>query len=115
MSQNQLTKEYIQDVLARDDSVGMHAIGRALVHIFNRQTADEQEREETSHLNGRGFTGVDAKIGSSMAKFYTRNNRLSPKQMVVWQKPSKTGTSKIGKYWKQLLEEAQAKQGVSNE
>jgi hypothetical protein len=28
---------------------------RALVVLYNRQTADEQASQTTSHLNGRGF------------------------------------------------------------
>lgn len=34
-------------LIERNDQIGMHAIGRALVHLFNRQTADEQQSNDT--------------------------------------------------------------------
>jgi hypothetical protein len=106
---NKLTKEYIQTLLVRNDVVGMHAVGRALVHIRNRQTRVEQSSETTIEHNGVGFTGADAAFGTRLAGFYERNGYLSPKQVAVWQKLNRKGTSRIGKYWGQLLEEAKAK------
>ncbi len=104
---NQLTKEYIQEVLTRKDNVGVHAVGRALVHLYNRQTTDEQNREATLENNSVGFTGVDGMIGASMAKFYKKRGYLTPKQVAYWQRShGKSGATKIGKYWKQILEEA---------
>jgi hypothetical protein len=44
------------------------AVYRALVVLFERQTADEQSSEATNHLNGMGFNGTDARFGSSLAK-----------------------------------------------
>lgn len=112
---SKLTKEYIQIVLARQDQVGMHAIGRALVHLFNRQTAAEQINEQTIEHNTVGFTGVEGEIGASMAKFYQDRGYLTPKQIAYWQRPhGKSGTTKIGKYWRQILDEAQMKQGLKN-
>lgn len=107
-----VTKEQIQIVLARNDNVGKHAVGRALVHLFNRQTAVEQISETTQDHNGVGFTAFDGEIGTSMAKFYKRTGFLTPKQVAYWQKGCRKGssTSRIGKYWKQLLEEAEKKQ-----
>ena len=104
------TKETILQVLQRKDHIGMHAVGRALVHIYNRQTATEQSCERTIELNGVGFTGVDGEIGASMAQFYINRQYLTPKQVAYWQRPhGKSGSTKIGKYWKQLLEEANKK------
>lgn len=109
-----VTKEQIVEVLARKDTVGMHAVGRALVHLFNRQTSYEQAAECTSEHNGVGFTGVDGEIGASMAKFYKSRGFLSPKQVAVWQKPhGKTGATKISKYWGQIMEEAYKKEAAS--
>lgn len=108
-----VTKEQIVEVLDRKDHVGMHAVGRALVHLFNRQTAEEQEAEITKDHNGVGFTGVDGEIGTSMAKFYNRNGYLTAKQIAVWQKShGKTGATKISKYWKQIQEEAEKKENL---
>jgi hypothetical protein len=102
-------KVQIQRVLARTDRIGMVAVGRALVHLYNRQTTDEQHAEQTKHHNERGFTGVDAKIGQDMALFYKRTGFLTTRQLDYWQKLNRNGTSRIGKYWRQLKEEAEAK------
>lgn len=103
-------REKIETVLVRTDKVGMHAVGRALVHLKNRQTLDEQRSEETKVHNGRGFQPTHAKIGTSMATFYEKNGFLSPKQVEYWQKETaKVKKPRILRYWKQLLEEAEAK------
>ena len=44
------------------------AVLKGLVAIYNKQTADEQQTEETRHLNGVGFNGRDAEFGTSLAK-----------------------------------------------
>ncbi len=78
---------------------------RAVVAIYNYQTLDEQEQEETTENNGVGFNGCDGNIMSSFAKQIIRYNNntspvkhpsaLSPKQMSIARK-------KIIKYSKQL-------------
>src|ERR1051325_8046066 len=45
------TKETVRALLASSP----RAVYRALICLYNRQTADEQETEDTRHLNGRGF------------------------------------------------------------
>jgi len=114
MTMNDSLSKRVVDVLARKDKVGMHAVGRALVHLFNRQTSDEQAVEDTRYDNGIGFTSADARMGTSMAKFYMKNGFLTPKQVAYWQATKKRdGTSlkraRITKYWRQLCEEAQKK------
>lgn len=105
----------IETVLSRKDKVGMHAVGRALVHLKNRQTLDEQRSEDTKHANGRGFQPVHAKIGTSMALFYEKNGYLTPKQVEYWQKETlKVKKPRISRYWKQLLEEAEKKMALKN-
>ena len=69
---------------------------KALLKIYDNQTSDEQDTESTNHNNDIGFTGVDAKILSSFAKFYKRTGFLTPKQMVYVYK-------KIPKYWAQIV------------
>ena len=69
----------------------------ALVRIFENQTFDEQNSESTHHYNNMGFTGSDAKILSSFAKFYKRTGYLSPKQDAILQR-------KIVKYAGQLID-----------
>jgi hypothetical protein len=68
-------EEFIQ-LITRKDEVGMHAIGRALVHLFNRQTEDEKATSDTRHHNARGFTPADAKRGSITAKYYIKHRKL---------------------------------------
>ncbi len=100
----------IENVLIRKDKVGMHAVGRALVHLKNRQTEDEQLSEETINQNGMGFQPVHAGIGTSMANFYEKRGFLSPKQVAYWQNDNnKLNKARICRYWKQLLEEAELK------
>jgi len=110
------TKEVIQTVLARDDRVGMHALGRALVHLLGRQTITEAQSEITIIRNETGFAANDAKKGSGMAKFYERRGYLTPKQIAYWQRPCRKNstTTRIGKYWYQLWEEAIEKAGKKN-
>jgi len=86
-------KHWIQDLLDRNDL----AVCRALLVIFERQTADEQSYDMTRERNLVGFSGVDAEICSSFAKQYKSRGFLSPKQMVIARK-------KMKKYWKQLAE-----------
>jgi len=102
----------IETVLVRKDKVGMNAVGRALVHLKNRQTADEQRSEETKVQNGMGFQPAHAFMGTKMATFYEQRGFLSPKQVDYWQNPhGKLNKPRITRYWKQLMQEAEIKMG----
>jgi hypothetical protein len=74
----------------------------AVLAIFKRQTADEQATDSTNNLNSMGFNGVDAEFGSSLAKSIIKYGKLSPNQATHARRL-------IGKYWKQLIEVAEAK------
>lgn len=100
------TKESILALLETNDK----AVARALVVLYNRQTADEQRTEDTRHSNGIGFTSADAFMGTSMAKQYIKFNSLSNKQVAYWRKRDAKGRMRIGKYWRQLLDAANEKQ-----
>ena len=100
-----LTKEEIVTLLVTND----RAIGRALLVLKERQTTDEQACEMTRHQNGRGFRPCHARMGTSMAEFFAKYNRLSEKQIAYWRKRDRSGAMRIGIYWKQLAEEAAAK------
>lgn len=104
-----VSKHQIQNVLMRPDEVGMHAIGRALVHLMNRQTTDEQASDATKYRNDRGFCPMDAKRGTYNARYYLKAGKLSPRQVAYWRVADKRGTPRICKYWEQLQEEAQLK------
>ena len=58
------SKESIAALLVNNDK----AVYRALIVLFERQTADERDAGETNHLNGMGFNGRDAGFGTSLAK-----------------------------------------------
>ncbi len=100
-----LTKESIIQLLKTDK----RAVARALVVLHNRQTNDEQAQEGTRYLNGRGFRPCHARMGSSMAKQFTRLGFLSEKQIAYWRVTDRSGSMRIGIYWAQLLEEAEQK------
>jgi hypothetical protein len=108
-----LTKETFAALILRQDTVGMHAIGRALVHLRNRQTNDEVRVQETKWHNERGFRPCHARMGTSMASYYERNQMLTLKQQNYWRrKIGKSTFPCLSIYWKQLAEEAAKKQGV---
>jgi len=96
-----------ESLISRDDAVGMHAVGRALVHLFRRQTADEQQHNSTKHTNHRGFTGADAHVGSITAKYYIKHGTLQDWQLKQWRKPNRRGVARLAKYYRQVAEEAQ--------
>jgi len=100
-----LTKDVIINLLKTDD----RAIARALLVLTERQTYDEQAGEQTRHLNGRGYRPAHARMGTSMSKFFERFGYLSPKQIAYWRRLDKTGSMRIGIYWKQLAEAAEQK------
>lgn len=52
------------------------AVELALVRIYQRQTSDEQQCDETRHDNNRGFQQRDAKWGSKMARVVLSGGRL---------------------------------------
>ena len=102
----QLDRNYITRLLETNDK----AVARALLVLNARQTSDEQASQHTKHHNSRGFRPCHARMGASMAKFYERNGYLSPKQIAYWRKTDRAGNMRIAIYWRQLIEEAMAKQ-----
>ena len=101
-----ITKEQIVHLLQTNDK----AVIRALIVLHDRQTEDEQMKEMTKFHNGRGFRPCHARMGTSMAKFYFRNQYLTAKQIAYWRVLDKTGKMRIAIYAGQLLEVAVAKQ-----
>ena len=96
-------------LIERKDEVGMHAIGRALVHLFRRQTEDEQQTNHTKHHNQRGFTSGDARRGSITAKYYLKHRKLEEWQVEYWLERNRKGRTRLGKYYGQIAEEAKKK------
>lgn len=101
----ELTIRNIKDLLATNP----RAVGRALIVLRNRQTADERSDENTKYRNGRGFRPCHARMGTNMADFFEKRGYLTEKQVAYWRKPMADGNSRIEIYARQLLEEAQAK------
>ena len=53
---------------------------RALLLVYSKQTAFEQNSGRTLEYNCEGFTTLDAKILTSIAIFYKNHNFLTPRQ-----------------------------------
>jgi hypothetical protein len=95
--QQALAKATIQSLLATND----RAVERALIRIYERQTADEQAANTTCHNNARGFTGLDAEFLSRAAQGCKRYGHLTERQMPYVR-------AKMMKYWSQFAEVAAA-------
>jgi hypothetical protein len=100
-----VTKAEIVAMLKTNDK----AVARALVALNARQTADERSQETVKYDNGQGFRPCHARMGTSMANFFTRFGYLSPKQVAYWRKLDRTGKMRVEIYAGQLLIVAQAK------
>lgn len=90
-------KAHIQTLLQNSDK----AVVRALEVLYAKQTATEQATDQTQEHNGVGFSGRDAELLSSFAKFYKRAGFLTEKQMGI-------ARQRLMKYWRQLLKDAEA-------
>lgn len=104
----ELTVDYIKNLLQNNP----RAVGRALIVLRNRQTADEQVAQDTRHKNGRGFRPCHARMGTSMANQFESRGFLTPKQIDYWRRTMKDGNMRIGIYARQLIEEAKYKAAV---
>ena len=105
-----ISKESIIELLKRNDAVGRAAVNRALVLLYKRQTKDEIKSRETKIHNNRGFSPFDAEIMTSCAIRILNGYELSDAQYDFVTKLNPKGVPRIGKYWRQLLEEAELKQ-----
>ena len=72
---------------------------KAMMRIYEYQTADEQANGCVTSLNGVGFAGTDAEILTAFCKQYESKQWLSDKQIDLIMK-------KIGKYAAQLTKHA---------
>ena len=105
------TVESIRQMLRTNDKW----LAKALVALNERQTRDEQSSEITKYNNGMGFRPAHARMGSSMAKFYTRNGYLSERQVGYWRRKMKDGKMRIEIYAGQLLLVAEEKAKLKRE
>lgn len=108
--QKLVTRESIETMLnCGDKNHVIKVVGRALLVLFNNQTADERALNTTNKDNGIGFTGADARGGSLTAKFYKKHGTLEDWQLEKWLKPNR-----LAKYHNQLNEAAKRRRKASN-
>lgn len=107
-----VTRESLIDLVTRGNEVSKEAVGRALVHLFNRQTKDEQITNDTRKHNEMGFTPQDARSGSITAKYFIKHRTLLDWQYEKWIESNAKGIPRIAKYWRQLNEVANEKQST---
>ncbi len=93
---HKITQSEIRDFVKKQLGTNKAWALKALIKIFEFQTENEQEYEETSVYNRVGFTGVDGEILTSFAKQYKKRGFLTPKQMTLVYK-------KMPKYWMQII------------
>jgi hypothetical protein len=79
------------------------AVERAIVAIYNRQTASEKNALATTDSNGIGFAANDAEFLSSLAEWINKGRSLSAKQLAI-------GRNRIKRYHRQLCEIANEKE-----
>jgi len=72
------TRTEIEEMINGND----RAVERAMVAIWERQTADEQETQGTRHHNGRGFAAWSARSGTYFAEWVSSGRRLTGKHLV---------------------------------
>ncbi len=106
---SEINREKFYELLMLPNTLGMHAVGRALIAINQRQTDTEQVTATTVTNNGMGFTGADAFMGTRTAIHYYHKKFLSVKQLAYWRKPNRNGQPRICKYIGQLIIVAKAK------
>lgn len=105
-----VTRESLHELLrGADEERRKHIIGRALVVLYNRQTADEKRVMDTKESNGIGFAGCDAKQGSYGARQYISTQTIDKYQVQAWMRLSR-GAPRICKYARQLNEAALERQ-----
>lgn len=111
-----VTRESLQKMLDDGDIAKVErVVGRALMAIFEYQTADEKQTNATKEHNNVGFSGPDAKSGSLTAKSFRRNGKLELWQIQKWTKKGENGYSRLTKYWNQLNHIAIAKAAKKGE
>ncbi len=104
-----VTKDTMLTLLATRDR--RQVIGRALVALFRRQTADEQNANLTMRVNHVGFSSSDARSGTLCAKYFLKHGTLQDWQVDKWMRIEK-GVPRIVKYHRQLNEIALQKRGA---
>lgn len=98
-----VTKANLQQMIDQaDETKRIRIVGRALVALFQYQTAAEQRSNTTDNHNHVGFSSADAKAGSLTAKSFLAHGTLQKWQVDKWVQRDRTGFARICKYHAQL-------------
>jgi len=89
---NDKVLNYVKNQLATNSAWAQ----RAVLKVYEMQTADEKSSGHTHYLNGFGFNGTDGPILSSFAEQILKGRNMSAKQMALIYK-------KMPKYAKQVV------------
>lgn len=93
------SKKSLQEAIKKQITSNDTQAIKAMLKVYEYQTADEQEIGIVSEYNGVGFVGADAEILTSFCNQYLTKGYLSPKQMEIVRK-------KVGKYAGQITKHA---------
>ena len=73
----EVTRDQVDFALVMNDTFVRRAIGI----LFDRQTYDEQDVEETKYLNARGFNKWSARQGTLLARKVTYNEEFTQEEV----------------------------------
>jgi hypothetical protein len=104
MQSKQLPSKCIIAEKIQTNTKWLHA---GILAIYKRQTEDEKQTESTDKDNGMGFTGCDARFGSSLAKKLLAGYTLTINQEIAARKMMR-------KYAGQLLKVAKEKADLTS-
>ncbi len=93
------SKKALQEAIKKQITSSDTQAVKAMLRVFEYQTASEQEYATVSVNNGVGFAGTDVEILTSFCNQYNKKGYLSEKQIEIIKK-------KIGKYAGQIMNQA---------
>jgi len=76
------TRSALIELMSRNEE----ALIRAMLRIYDKQTEDEKDYEDTKEWNSVGFSGVHGNIMTKFSKFYQERKYLTLKQKEVIKK-----------------------------
>lgn len=89
---NKQWENYIKDLLQKNDG----ALLRAIVIIYDNQTEEEKRKRQSIDENRIGFSKIDVKEMSAIAKKVKAGKELTEGELAK-------SRNKMKKYWKQLM------------
>lgn len=106
------TKESIQKLLDTDP----RAVERALVVLFGRQTQDEKRDRDAKWQNTVGFDAFRAPTCTKYARWIEAGLREGCRLGQCIKSPTERDKARqfVRRYWRQLVEAAQAKQAAED-